>query len=593
MCGCFDSSSHRGLINEDSDNTPNLTVSGELSFNGIAFLYQITEHNANIADKKRFSVYIQDETLNSVTPDNNGAYLFSPITPKRYFTVFAQNTTYPNLVFETTIYSPTELTGSKLVNISLISTAQSLIARYLKENYGKLIAPESITSEQYMATTEAILSVLQSENSFTALETYKLADVPAIKTAYTEAAENINTANIGTIENNHILLAYMAGDDRFIYNGMVSQLEALKSAGEIPGTQVIVMFDNYDASGKTKLTISKLSGNNLIELENLGKANSTDATFIQNFIIKYKRLYPAAKYSLYIGGHADSWKPYIMSGTNLRGWLLSDESDSYLGTKGKLTDIANAVKNSLLSFTGNSRQFELLILDACNMAFIETAYEFKDTSKYMIFSQAEVPACGMPIEQFLQNNNASKSAYEIGKAICDAYKSKYLLSHTAKGCISMIDCSKLDNFISKFNIFLEDMISHDGYPTKFGGISESVENYEDDGITVKNYELRCFTDPDYRDLGNIMATIHTDDFQNNVVGLELSWLACDHAKTAYNDLVVLSYQQGWSQATGLSITFPLKTVYQNQYNDLGFKFYSYFGLQFCQQTSWKQLLDLM
>ena len=199
----------------------------------------------------------------------------------------------------------------------------------------------------------------------------------------------------------------------------------------------------------------------------------------------------------------------------------------------------------------------------------------------------------MPIESIFTNGNASKTSFEIGKSLCDSFQTRYLLNRSTKSCISMIDCSKLDNFLSKFNIFLDEMISRTGYPATFGGISEAVENYEDDGETVKNYQLRCFTDKDYRDLGDIMATIHTDDFQNNVVGLELSWLACDHAKNAYREMVAVSYQQGWSQATGLSITFPLKTVYQSQYNGSGFKYYSYFGLQFCQLTHWKQLLDLM
>ena len=233
-----------------------------------------------------------------------------------------------------------------------------------------------------MSTTEAILAVLQNDYSFRELDNYELSQVPAIKTAYTEAANNINTANKGTIENKHVLFVYMAGDDRFIYNGMVSQLDALKQAGQVPNTQVLVMFDNYDASGKTEMKISRLSGNNLVELENLGKTDAANPVYLQNFLTKYKRLYPAEKYSLYIGGHANSWKPYENIAPSVRKWLLSDESATYLGTKGNISEIANAIKSTINIFPETSRQYELLIIDACNMASIETVCEFKDTAKF-------------------------------------------------------------------------------------------------------------------------------------------------------------------------------------------------------------------
>ena len=101
MCGCSSSSHSELPVTPENDETL-LNISGELSFNGIAFLYQITEHNANIADKKRFTVSIEDDKAESVIPDNNGAFAFPPTQPRRHFTVFAKNIAHPNLVFEAT-----------------------------------------------------------------------------------------------------------------------------------------------------------------------------------------------------------------------------------------------------------------------------------------------------------------------------------------------------------------------------------------------------------------------------------------------------------------------------------------------------------
>ena len=159
MCGCI-TSSHRPA-SAPANNEVFLNLSGVLSFSNIGFHYTLAEHNTNSISKSAFSITIEDENTESVVPDVNGAFTFSPISARTQTVIFAKKTNQPNLTLEAALYNGEELLSNKSVEISLNSTARSLIYRYLRDHYGKVLNPAEISDSELLNKAEAIAFVLE------------------------------------------------------------------------------------------------------------------------------------------------------------------------------------------------------------------------------------------------------------------------------------------------------------------------------------------------------------------------------------------------------------------------------------------------
>ena len=107
-------------------------------------------------------------------------------------------------------------------------------------------------------------------------------------------------------------------------------------------------------------------------------------TIISDIFVKF----PANKYAITFSSHAD--------GSLYRSNVVQKRSFGYEGDEGygmNITDIKFALKDL--------PQIELIMFDACLMSSIETAYEFKDITHYMLASPNSVPGEGFPYDKVL------------------------------------------------------------------------------------------------------------------------------------------------------------------------------------------------
>lgn len=91
---------------------------------------------------------------------------------------------------------------------------------------------------------------------------------------------------------------------------------------------------------------------------------------------------------------------------------------------------------------------EYLILDACLMGGIETAYELKEKCRYIAFSQAEILTEGF--DYSAMGSRLMESANPDVKRVCEDYYNKYK-DRSGSQCsatVSLIDCSKLQYLAS-------------------------------------------------------------------------------------------------------------------------------------------------
>lgn len=575
LWGCITSSQRQVSAPQVPENM--LRISGELSLSNISFHYDIVSHNTNVIDKNQFTLSIQDSNAPKVTPDNNGAYVFEPVNETRHFVVFAQNKNQPNLTLEAMVFSNEIMAGDHRINISLKSTAASLIARHLKENLGQMIDPNSITDGELLGTAEAIAYVLEQKPEQL---TSPLHLIPKIKEAYVTAAQSLYQAQRGTTVTEHCLLLYLAGDNN-LHSSMNRQLEVISAKAGQGGFEVIVFADLYEKGAK----IFRLNKGAAMELEDLKTINSAQPQYLKNFIEKYRRAYPAKHHSVCIGSHGDAWRP----AQTARGWLLFDaNTEAALGSKGELISVASYLTESARTFTGEVRRFSLLTLDACQMGMLEVAYQFKDSCDFLIFSQGNVPAGGMPLHALLVPQHANKPK-EMGFSLCDQFKKDYM-DNRVKSTISMLDMAKLEGFTAAFDVFLGDIIDNGpSYTHAFGEIASSSASLNPDGST-KEYVLQPFNDLDYRDIGHLMELVHGIVDNPQLAG---AWVSCDKAKAKYGQLVLRAHQQGYRDATGLAVTFPLKSVYEREYVGGSPKYHEYFNLNYCRNSRWAEILSKM
>lgn len=170
------------------------------------------------------------------------------------------------------------------------------------------------------------------------------------------------------------------------------------------------------------------------------------------------KIAPAPIYSMMIGSHGVGW---IYTGSTSRSMLHSIEADRarnkmlglpitrqtrYFGGSDiqmNIDDLAEGIRNS------NMHHLQFLLFDDCYMANIETAYELRNVTDYLIGCPTEIMGHGMPYYEMWKYLASIQPDY--GKAVDGFYNfySNYEIGNVKYhyGTISVTDCRKVDNMM--------------------------------------------------------------------------------------------------------------------------------------------------
>lgn len=175
---------------------------------------------------------------------------------------------------------------------------------------------------------------------------------------------------------------------------------------------------------------------------------------------------PAASYGLVIGSHSRAWalidSPDFEASVSLYNigkstftpyWERDPDAlvtrfigegypffKSYSQGSSNYYDIPDFA--SALSNTGV--KFEYTIYDACLMANVETVYDLRNTSKYIIASVVEIMGNGFPYDSVIPHIlNTNGKSFDL-KGVCQAFYQYYLEGTGYSGSVSLIDCRELD-----------------------------------------------------------------------------------------------------------------------------------------------------
>lgn len=251
-----------------------------------------------------------------------------------------------------------------------------------------------------------------------------------------------------------------------LYEIFLQNLDSIESAiikkGGLGKTRVLVFLSqtansstlyevNYENGSCSHKTIRNYDGHDYTTVEGL--------TTIFNEV---KRSASALNYALIVGCHGTGWTPFeawqnypfnakpSLSGPSAQSSALqvkqNNPSADYPRTRffGSVTDSNYATNiTTLAEAIGKAGlHMQFILFDDCYMANVETAYELRNVTNFLIASTSEVMDIGMPYADMWASLNSSTPKYSTAVS---AFKNYYDSYNPPCGTIAAIDCRQMDN----------------------------------------------------------------------------------------------------------------------------------------------------
>ena len=254
----------------------------------------------------------------------------------------------------------------------------------------------------------------------------------------------------------HTLLFYLLGTSlKSYYNSNISMVESIVSSGLADNSRVIVCsqsstssaqsFEIYYDKGLEKIIHEPISSYDLPAQYN--------QQMLSTILTDMTAAAPAAEYGLFIGSHGKGWLPKSSTrsaltpfGTEDNIWVpvagaaavrhIGDSASTQLNT----TELAGAI-----AATGCHLSY--IIFDVCYMGNVETAYDLKDVTDFILASPCEVMASGMPYDQTVPCMISDKSTKERLDSAAEAFVEYYKKNSQGayrSACSVVINCTELE-----------------------------------------------------------------------------------------------------------------------------------------------------
>lgn len=304
----------------------------------------------------------------------------------------------------------------------------------------------------------------------------------------------------------------------------------------------------------------------LKEFEN---KNSGDWETLKDFLDYVYDNYRSKKYILSIWSHGDGWyDDYKNTNPFSRGIGVDDRA---LKDKLNLWEIESAVYFSKI------KKLDILYLDACLMGAIETAYQLRNISEYLIMSTDKIPITGGDYTSMLNyiNNNTEKSNKDI------ALNMNIINFNYYK--------NKSDSFI---NFILINQNQADEFYEKFKKMAENLKNFENYNKSIHNNDIMRYNNKEgnYYDIGDYLKKIsnlneieshYIEEFIKELSDRDKYIVDLKYKTLYYNNNLEL--HNNFISGLSVYIKFNLKDVY---YSDEYYKNSCSFPLE----TGWYDLI---
>jgi hypothetical protein len=276
-------------------------------------------------------------------------------------------------------------------------------------------------------------------------------------------------------------LIYMVADNNLDYYG-VKNIKELEQGIPIESKGHLFVFVDRGKGGNPNhpylLQISRDTINQFITstiLQSYKEQNSCNPECLKqiiNDVKEYCQSLDTRLSRLVLWSHGSGWLPQGTSFDSnkhnpmLRSFGL-DESEVSVKENSEemgITELAEAL---------SGHHFEYLVMDACFMGTVETAYELKDYFDYMILSPSEILAMGFPyIEIACDLVNSDIKIQDIANKYVAFYADKK--NAFCSATISVVNCNYLTKLAQSMRAYYENLSKkkRNGNPLSYDGISQ-------------------------------------------------------------------------------------------------------------------------
>ena len=214
------------------------------------------------------------------------------------------------------------------------------------------------------------------------------------------------------------VLVYLAGKNN-LSQLLQTNLEQMKAGSRRIGNNTLLVFVRRDIQGE-KPWLARISNGELtdsVSLDDMGIGTSNIQACnpeLMEQVLRYAYShYPASDYGLVLGGHSTGWL-IEQEPSNTRAFGV-DNGDGYTySSKNKrwinVPTIARVLEHV--------PHLKFIFADCCNFMCLETMYELRHATDYIIGSPAEIPAEGAPYEQIIPSLFEKNTFYS---SIIDIY----------------------------------------------------------------------------------------------------------------------------------------------------------------------------
>lgn len=212
---------------------------------------------------------------------------------------------------------------------------------------------------------------------------------------------------------------------------------------------------------------------------------------------------PANNYAMLIGCHGMGWLKASTYDTNnvqeIRKLQIQKKSNiltRWFGGNTYMTDITTLAD----AITSANMKMQYILFDDCYLSNIETAYDLKDVTNYLVASTSEIMAIGMPYQKMWKFLSQDQPDYQ---ALCNEFYNFYSTYQYPYGTLGITDCKAvkdiaiiMKNINAKFKPSKEElpeMQSLDGFtPSIFFDFGQYVNILcKDDNLKrVFNVQLK-------------------------------------------------------------------------------------------------------
>ncbi len=198
-----------------------------------------------------------------------------------------------------------------------------------------------------------------------------------------------------------VVLLYMAANNNLSsfaeYN--ISELKA----GFIPDEEskdILLVYVHL--SGRNPKLVRLFKNSDDIVVEDVVAAyddqNSANGDVLKAVLNKIKTIFPSKEYGLILWSHATGWLPQGYYNSTFQGTYFEDPYKDLVKSFGEDRGVEMEIKELKSSLPYH---FNFIIFDCCFMGGIETVYELRNKTDYIVASPTEILANGFPYRDIM------------------------------------------------------------------------------------------------------------------------------------------------------------------------------------------------